>query len=269
MTSAKQTEPLTTSQVNGRLWGERARDWADIQEGQCRAVYEAVLTSSLVKPGMRYLDAGCGAGMAAAIAARLGAVVSGVDAAQDLLDIAQSRVPGALFRQGELQELPFADHAFDLVTGFNSFQYAADPVAALREAKRVARSGAAIVIMTWGEPAGMPAAQLVAALKPCLPPAPPDAPGPFALSSADALKAFALSAGLEPASILDVESPWVYPDLAAALRGLNSSGVAAKARHHATSEAVDAAHTRALSGFVQPDGSYRIGATFRVLFAKA
>lgn len=31
-----------TGEANSRLWGARAADWADIQEGQCRAVYLAV-----------------------------------------------------------------------------------------------------------------------------------------------------------------------------------------------------------------------------------
>jgi SAM-dependent methyltransferase len=263
----------TTSETNGKLWGEQAEDWANIQEGQCRPVYEAVLTRILTRanlsPTTHYLDAGCGAGMALEIAASQGAQVSGLDAAPALLAIARTRVPQADLHQGELETLPFPDHTFDLITGFNSFQYAANPAAALSDAKRVARPGATVVIMTWGDPANMPAAQLVAALKPLLPPPPPGAPGPFALSDKTALTSFATSAGLQPLDFLDVESPWHYSDLDTALRGLNSSGVAAKARLHSGHAAVDQAHAAALAPFAQPDGSYRIGATFRCLFTQA
>ena len=260
-------QPDMTSPVNGALWGERAQDWATIQEATCRTVYEAVLAKLHVGPGMQYLDAGCGAGLAAALASQLGATVSGIDASQAFLTIARQRVPSADLRQGELEQLPFADGTFDVVTGFNSFQYAARPVAALKEARRASKPSATIVIMTWGEPAGMPAAQLVAALKPWLPPAPPNAPGPFALSAEAALKALASEAGLTPVELLDVDCPWVYPDIATALRGLNSSGVAARARAHSGQDAVNQAHEQALSNFRLPDGSYRIGATFRCLFA--
>lgn len=89
-----------TADVNGRLWGARASDWANIQEGAVRPVDEAVLERTRVKAGTRYLDVGCGAGMAAQIAAARGAQVSGIDAAEALLDIAWLRTPGGRFPPG-------------------------------------------------------------------------------------------------------------------------------------------------------------------------
>jgi hypothetical protein len=67
----------------------------------------------------------------------------------------------------------------------------------------------------------------------------------------------------------DVDSPWHYPDLATALRGLKGSGVTIKAINHSGEEAVDSAHVEALAPFRQMDGSYTIGASFRCLFARA
>src|ERR1700733_13336577 len=55
-------ERQTTSAVNGRLWGSAAADWAAIQEGTCRPVYEAVFERVGLKAGARYLDVGCGTG---------------------------------------------------------------------------------------------------------------------------------------------------------------------------------------------------------------
>jgi hypothetical protein len=115
----------------------------------------------------------------------------------------------------------------------------------------------------------MEAASLLAALRPLLPPPPPGAPGPFALSDENALRAFATAAGLDPAEVFDVDSPWQYPDLAVALRGLRSSGVAARAIESHGEEVVDSAHSRALLPFRQANGSYTIGASFRCLLARA
>jgi ubiquinone/menaquinone biosynthesis C-methylase UbiE len=260
---------MTTGAVNGVLWGSRARDWADIQEGTVAPVYDAVFSAAQVGAGTRYGDMGCGAGLAAMKAAALGATVSGLDASAALLAIARERTPSGDFHLGELESLPFEDGAFDLTTGFNSFQYAADPIAALREAKRVTRPGGTVVVVTWGEPAGMAAASIVGALKPLLPPAPPQAPGPFALSSREAITAFAEQAGLKVARILDVDCPWHYRDLDTALRGLDASGVAERARAQSGAEAVTAAHSAALEPFRMEDGSYTIGAWFRCLIAEA
>lgn len=258
-----------TSDVNGRLWGARARDWAEVQEGQCAAAYHAVLARAGVAPGTRHLDVGCGAGMAAALSASLGARVAGIDAAAPLLDIARERTPGGDFRHGDLEALPFADAGFDLVTGFNAFQFAGDPAQALREAGRVTRPGGTIAILTWGNPVGMEAASVVGApMKALLPPAPPGTPGPFALSDETALRAFAASGGLKPGAMFDVDTHFFYLDMATALRGLGSSGAAIRAIEHAGQEAFAAAQSAALAPFRQPDGSFRIGAQFRCLLAE-
>jgi ubiquinone/menaquinone biosynthesis C-methylase UbiE len=259
----------TTSAMNGKFWGSAATDWAAVQEQTCLPVYLATFNYLRLKAGTDYLDLGCGAGMAAQCAATRGARVSGLDAAENLLVIARSRVPNGNFHVGELESLPFPDHSFDLVTGFNAFQYAARPSAALAEAKRVVRPGSHVVVVTWGNPEGMEAASLVAALKPLLPPPPPGAPGPFALSDETALRGFADEAALEPLKVFDVDAPWHYADLPTALRGLRSSGVAARAIENSSAQAVDEVHTKALIPFRQPDGTYKVGATFRCLVTRA
>lgn len=233
-----------------------------------RPVFEAVLERTRVGPGTRYLDAGCGSGMAAEIAAARGAEVSGIDAAEAMLSIARSRVPAGDFRQGDLEALPFADESFDVVTGFNSLQYAGNPTAALSEARRVAKRRGFVVIMTFGDPDGMGAAALVTALKPLLPPPPPHAPGPFALSDETALRRFATDAGLQPLDVFDVDSPWIYADEAAALRGLGSTGNSIRAMQRVGEAAVTEAYAKAIAAFRQPDGSIHASAWFRCLLAR-
>jgi SAM-dependent methyltransferase len=75
-----------------------------------------------------------------------------------------------------MERLPWDDNSFDLVTGFNSFFFANDMVAALREAGRVVRRGRAVVIQVWGvhERCDLEAMKQIA--RPFLPPRPADAP---------------------------------------------------------------------------------------------
>lgn len=231
-------------------------------------MYLAVFERVGLTAGMAYLDAGCGAGMAAQIGAGRGAQVSGLDAAPDLLAIARSRVPSGDFHVGDLESLPFPDEKFDFVTGFQFISIC------WKSWGRTWRSEARYEIRCsrrdhdLGQAGGMEAASLVAALRPLLPPPPPGAPGPFAFSDEAALRAFAAGVGLEPLEVFDVNSPWRYPDLSTALRGLGSSGVAARAIENAGEDAVNKAHAKALAPFRQSDGSYKIGASFRCLLAR-
>jgi SAM-dependent methyltransferase len=259
---------MRTSEINGRLWSARATDWAEVQEGVHRPVYEAVMDRCAVAAGTRYLDAGCGAGMACAMAAGRGAKVSGFDASPALLEISRSRTPAGDFRLADLEAPPFADQAFDLVTGFNAFQYAGDPVAALFQARRMVKLDGFVVVVTWGDPAAMPAASLVTALKDLLPPPPPGAAGPFALSDEGRLRRLAVDAGLETLEVFDVDSPFVYADEATALRGLNASGVAARAMEQSGEAAVTEAHRQALASFRRADGRFVAEGSFRCLLAR-
>ncbi len=113
----------------------------------------------------------------------------------------------------------------------------------------------------------MEAAFLVAAMKPLLPAAPPDASGPFALSSESTLRVFAVAGGLIPNYAIEVDTPWFYRDEATALRGFGSSGVAIRAIEYVGDNAFAAAIRAALAPFRQPDGSFRIGARARCIFA--
>ena len=259
---------LKTAEAHGRLWGAKARDWSQLQEPLFRHVYEAVFDRAGLGAAMRYLDVGCGAGLAAELAARRGAKASGIDAAADMLTIARERVPDGDFRLGDIEELPFPDRSFDVITGFNSFQFAGNPEVALREARRVAKPSGVVVIVTWAKPEGMEAALIVYALKPLLPRLPRGAPGPFALSDESLLRSLAERAGLTPFDAFEIDAPWSYPDHATALRALASPGGAVKAAELAGAAAVDRAHAEAIAPFRLSDGSYRVEARFRCLFTR-
>jgi SAM-dependent methyltransferase len=258
-----------TAGVQGELWGARARDWADIQEEAQRGQYPPVLDAAGVGHGTRLLDVGCGTGVAAAIARERGANIDGIDASHPSVEIARTRVPDGAFRVGEMEALPYADGSFDVVTGFNAFQYAADPVRAVGEARRVARPGGTVAMQTWGPPDTCEAAAVLKALGSLMPPPPPGAPGPFALSEPGALEDLTARAGLEAREAGEVATRWDYPDLETALRGLLSAGPAAKAIEAAGQAAVAAAVTEAISPFRTARGGYVIENTWRHLLATA
>jgi ubiquinone/menaquinone biosynthesis C-methylase UbiE len=146
-----------------------------------RPAYEAVFDTAGVGPERRLLDVGCRPGLAAQVAAQRGARVAGLDAAEASLAIARERTPEGDFLAGEMEELPWPDDTFDVVTGFNAFQFAADPVNALREARRVARSGGRVAMLVWGRQEDCEIAATVRAVGKLLPPPPTGSEGHLGL----------------------------------------------------------------------------------------
>jgi SAM-dependent methyltransferase len=218
---------------------------------------------------MNVLDIGCGSGEFLQIAAEEGASVSGLDASAGLLAVARERIPSGDLREGEMVELPWSAHTFDLVTGFNSFQHASDFVQALREARRVVKPGAHVVIALWGKDEDCEAVATIRALGPLLPPPPPGAPGPLALGQDGQVERLVTEAGLTPGSWISIDCPWVYADLDAALRATLSAGPMIHAITYAGEDAVRAAETEALKPFRLSDGSYRMENKYRYMITSA
>jgi SAM-dependent methyltransferase len=251
---------MGSADVQGALWGGAPSDWAE-NESMCTPFYQALFDTIGVSAGVRLLDLGCGAGTAMALAAKAGATVSGVDASEGLLGYARQRLPQAEFRRGDLEELPYPDGSFDVVTAFNSVGFAADPVAALREAKRVTAPGGRFGMVVWGDPERCETRVILAAIGALLPPPPQS--GTPSRSAEELMRA----AGLEPGPTGEVDTPLRYPDLATAVRIQSSSGPARMAINHAGLVPTQDALAAAFAGARQPDGSYRHNNVFRYLVA--
>jgi SAM-dependent methyltransferase len=250
-------------------WGQSAQEWAKLEE-RYTPLYEAAYDRLALSAGMRLIDVGCGTGVACERANRRGAEVVGLDVADDSLAIARIRAPAGTFQQGDMEQLPFDAASFDIVTGFNSFQYAANPLGTLKEARRVVRSDGRVVIAVWDRPevnAAFVARQQ--AFQMFLPPSQPDAPGPFALSGDGVLTALVRQAGLTPSHQASVLCPQVYADEDEAVRGSTAGGPAARAMRLAGEEPVRRAVARTLQPFRQPDGMYRFDTVFTYVIATA
>ncbi len=263
--TATTTAAQTTSQPGGS-WGERAAHWAENEEQQV-PTYRAAIDRVGIAPGQSVLEVGCGSGVFLREAADRGARVFGLDAAEPLLALARERVPEADLRVGDLQFLPYGDDEFDLVAGFNSFFFAADIIAAVREAGRVAKPGAPVVIQVWGRPERCDLTPMMRALGPLRPTPPPDARTP--LCTAGVLEAIATEAGLRPETAFDVSYALDYPDERTLVRRMLSPGPVVEAIHASGEDAVAAAIAAALAPHRTPSGGYRLENEWHYLVARA
>ncbi len=127
------------------MWG--SGNYAAVAE-KISDVGEACVERAGVEPGMEVLDVACGAGNATIPAARAGARVTGVDFSPELLAIARERAADALVEvdwvESDVQEMPFADAAFDRVISTFGHMFAPDHERTAAEMKRVCRGRIAI-----------------------------------------------------------------------------------------------------------------------------
>ncbi|MEB4207839.1 methyltransferase domain-containing protein [Mycobacterium sp. 94-17] len=97
-----------------------------------------------LEPGLSVLDVGCGPGtITADLAARVApGSVTAVDQVADVLDVARGEagargLSNVSFATADVHHLDFPDGTFDVVHAHQVLQHVADPVAALREMRRV------------------------------------------------------------------------------------------------------------------------------------
>ena len=116
---------------------------------------ETVVESLGVKPPLRALDIGCGDGTTALPLARLGAEVTGIDIAPNLVAAGNKRAAGQglkrlKFQEGDacnLEGIP--DHASDLTLSLFGAMFAPRPFDVAKEMVRVTKPGGRIVMGNW------------------------------------------------------------------------------------------------------------------------
>ncbi len=106
-----------------------------------------------VRADQRVLDVGCGTGVAAITAARRGAHATGLDLTPQLLERAREngRIAGVTveWHEGDAEDLPFEDAAFDVVLSQFGHMFAPRPEVAIAEMLRVLEPGGTIAFSTW------------------------------------------------------------------------------------------------------------------------
>ena len=202
--------PVDSSNIGQlRAWdGDEGEYWADNAEYFDRSVavyHERLLAAATINERAHVLDVGCGTGQTTRDAARAASAGSalGVDLSSRMLDHARRRateegVSNVTFAQADAQIHPFEPGFYDVAISRTAAMFFGDPVAAFSNIGRALRSGGRLVLVTW-QP--LPGNEWIREISGALaagrdrPAPPPDAPGPFALSDRDRVRAVLTSAG--------------------------------------------------------------------------
>jgi demethylmenaquinone methyltransferase / 2-methoxy-6-polyprenyl-1,4-benzoquinol methylase len=117
--------------------------------------WRRLTAQSVAAPGARVLDACCGTGDLAVACAREGAVVTGLDFSEPMLERARRKAPELDWVSGDALALPFDDGTFDGATVGFGVRNVEDLERGLRELRRVLRSDGRVGILEITRPRGL------------------------------------------------------------------------------------------------------------------
>jgi len=140
-----------------------------------------LVSFAAISPGSRVLDVGCGTGVVAITAARLGARVDAIDLTPQLLERARENARIARveiqFLEADAEQLPFRDADFDIVVSQFAHMFAPRPEVAVAQMLRVLRPGGIIAFSTW--PPELLVGRTMQLASRYMPPPPPGIPSPI------------------------------------------------------------------------------------------
>ena len=131
----------TTLKIDERHWWYRGR----------RAVIRAELDALALPPDAQVLDAGCGSGRTMQELQDYG-TVRGIELDEEAAELARSRGHGEV-AVGRLEQLPWPDRTFDLITSLDVIEHTPDDRATLAELLRVCRPGGWLLVTVPAYPA--------------------------------------------------------------------------------------------------------------------
>lgn len=195
--------------------------WQDIPAGYHEAfgslttqAIEPLLDAIRLKKDMSFLDIASGPGYVAAVAAKRGATVLGVDFSPAMVAQAQNLHAGVEFREGDAEKLPVGNNLFDAAAMNFGILHLGQPELALLEAQRILRSGGRFAFSVWATPEEtigfgivLRAVELHGEPRVELPEGPPF----FRYSDPEECSRGLLVAGFESPSVAKVSQTWRLP----------------------------------------------------------
>jgi SAM-dependent methyltransferase len=216
-------------------WGRKAVDFATLSEpGNCRE-YVAMHHRLGVTGTDRLLDVACGSGLAIELAALRGASCAGIDASGRLVAIARDRSPDADIVVGDMNELPWDDSTFSVVTSFRGI-WGTTPVA-IGEILRVLVPGGRLGITVWGHIKASPGAWALAPFRLAAPQKVENQAAMVALGRPGIGEDFLSQTGFVDVERVDIPFAWEFADPELYARTLASTGPAYEAIQNVSDEA--------------------------------
>ena len=122
-----------------------------IKSAEEREAWKALLTRVLGKRALSILDVGCGTGEISLLLAEMGHAVTGLDLSDRMLDRARQKAESlgyeVTLKNGDAEQPPFPEGAFDVVINRHVLWTLPNPLAATQSWNRVLKPGGKAVII--------------------------------------------------------------------------------------------------------------------------
>jgi SAM-dependent methyltransferase len=256
-------------------WQRVADKYDSVWSTSTRQFILPLLDAAEVGTGMSLLDVGCGPGYVSAAAAERGALPIGVDFSAEMVGIAGRMFSKIEFREGDAQQLDFANATFDRVVANFALLHLTNPKRACAEACRVLKTDGWFGFTTWARVEENPFVKLVddaiqahANLDVDLPPGPPY----YLFESPEEFRSALVRAGFDGASMrfkvhrIEWKVPTAKFIFEAELKaGVRTAGLLAR-QTPAALNAIEAALEKAVqpyargNGFAIPKAAYVLAA---------
>jgi len=154
----RKSDEFTRFEYEG--WQRVAEKYDAVWSSLTRQFIPYLVGAAEVSAGTSVLDVACGPGYVSAAVKKVGANPTGVDFSKKMVAIAGSMFPEIDFREGDAQQLPFADASYDRGLMNFGLLHLSSPEKACAEAFRVLRPRGKFGFTIWAEPHENPGAKL-------------------------------------------------------------------------------------------------------------
>ena len=152
MKQPSDTSVLAHNLPSAVMWGAGGRSYDQVSFAISDALAHAAQRLAPAR-GSKVLDCATGTGWTSRNVARMGATVSAIDIAPELLSAARELSAGIEpqihYQVADVEALPFADSSFDGVISTFGVMFAGDHRQAACELSRVCKPGGRMVLATW------------------------------------------------------------------------------------------------------------------------
>jgi ubiquinone/menaquinone biosynthesis C-methylase UbiE len=177
-------DPEPFKQVARMLWS--LGNYEEIAKNGEPAARELV-DACKARPGVELLDVAAGNGNVAIAAAWRGASVVASDLTPAMVELGRQRSTAdgveIEWLEADVEELPFENDRFDIVTSAFGAMFAPRPEVVARELFRVTRTRGTVGMLNWTAPGFM--GRVIEGMEPFAPPRPPEVPSPLSWGDPD------------------------------------------------------------------------------------